>query len=159
MGRKPLAPPAVTEACPFLAIPEERGRKGDYGSSKRSQETGTCELRELPFPKKAQLQYNPSTPGFRDLPHQSLQTKAGWRKAQHFEMVPCGLHSPCLCKCFLLPASPPSVVPPAPQPLPHQWVPGNEDVLGKQSGGKEAGGGGRCSPMSGLALNLAKETS
>lgn len=39
-----MASSAVTEVCPLLAIAEERGQKGDHGSSKRSQETGTCEL-------------------------------------------------------------------------------------------------------------------
>lgn len=39
-----MASSAVTEVSPFLAIAEERGREGDHGSSKRSQETGTCEL-------------------------------------------------------------------------------------------------------------------
>lgn len=34
MGRKPLASAAVTEACPFLAVPEERGQQGEHGSSK-----------------------------------------------------------------------------------------------------------------------------
>lgn len=49
--------------------------------------------------------------------------------------------SPCLRMCLLLPASPPPVVPPAPQPLPHQWVPGDEDVLGEQSAGASVWGG------------------
>lgn len=49
-----------------------------------------------PSPQKAQLQHNPSTPGFSDPPRQSLQSKAGWRRAQHFEITLCELHREAL---------------------------------------------------------------
>jgi len=87
---------AVTEACSFLAIPEERGQKGDIEVIREHKRQAHVNSEISALPKKAQLQYNPSAPGFSDPPHRSLQTKAGWRKARCFEMVPCELRSKSL---------------------------------------------------------------
>lgn len=45
-----------------------------------------------PSLQKAQLQYNPSTPGLGSPPYQSLQSTTGWRRARCFEISQCELH-------------------------------------------------------------------
>lgn len=96
-------PTAATEACPFLAVPAERENMGAVRDHRRQAHVN---LESSVLPKKAQLQHNPSMPGFSDPPRPSLQTKAGWKKTvlERFCMYPTS--SPHLHACPQLPASP-----------------------------------------------------
>lgn len=75
------SPSAATGACPFLAVLEERENMGAVRDHRRQAHVN---LESSALPKKAQLQHNPSMPGFSDPPRPSLQTKAGWKKTDCF---------------------------------------------------------------------------